>query len=179
MSDYDAGYKQGLEDGHRCEMRHARLHELERQVETQQAEIRDMRKSLDTAAKGIVRLTTERDALRSQVADLTAKLAAVEHQLRLRESDCAEHMADLTKVQMERNHDKSIVCAATLARQQADDLTRRLEEAQREHVDWLKKMETTLAGHLVERDALQAKLAAVEQRNKELEARLNEANKIA
>lgn len=43
--------------------------ELTRQLDAQHAEIRDMRKSIDTAAKGIVRLTTERD-------DLTAKLAA-------------------------------------------------------------------------------------------------------
>ena len=47
----------------------AKVADLTAKLEAQNAEIRDMRKSIDTAAKGIVRLTTERD-------DLTAKLAA-------------------------------------------------------------------------------------------------------
>lgn len=32
MSDYERGYEQGLEDGHRCEKRHATLASLEKQV---------------------------------------------------------------------------------------------------------------------------------------------------
>lgn len=49
--------------------------DLTAQVEAQNAEIRDMRKSIDTAAQGIVRLTTERDDLTAQ---LKAKDAALE-----------------------------------------------------------------------------------------------------
>lgn len=39
MSDYERGYEQGLEDGHRCEKRHARLASLEKQVATYDAAI--------------------------------------------------------------------------------------------------------------------------------------------
>ena len=46
--------------------------DLTAQVEAQHAEIRDMRKSLDTAAKGIVRLTTERDDLTRRLEEAQA-----------------------------------------------------------------------------------------------------------
>jgi hypothetical protein len=46
MSDYENGYKQGLEDAHRCEMRHARLDELEaenRALHSQVAQLEEVR----------------------------------------------------------------------------------------------------------------------------------------
>jgi cell division protein FtsB len=65
MSDFDRGYKQGIEDGHRCERRHADIDKLEQEnaklkarVEVLEEESRQWEKA------NLVELIKERDQLR-------------------------------------------------------------------------------------------------------------------
>mgnify|MGYP001570853658 CR=1 FL=1 len=50
MTDYERGYEQGLEDGHRCEKRHATLASLEKQVA---ANIEDRRAAIAQAKRDV------------------------------------------------------------------------------------------------------------------------------
>ncbi len=49
-SDYERGYEMGLEDGHRCEKRHATIGALEKQVATLQVELEAVQKKWHYAA---------------------------------------------------------------------------------------------------------------------------------
>jgi chromosome segregation ATPase len=143
--------------------------ELERQVADLTAKLAASKQQLFDAQQAILKegmavndltrrleeANRRTDAFEAEYISATAKLAAVEHQLRLRESDCAEHMADLAKVQMERNHDKSIVRAATLARQQAETDLAQARAALEEIANYSREQTlTTFEQHLVSKAAI-------------------------
>lgn len=147
--------------------------ELTRQLDAQHAEIRDMRKSIDTAAKGIVRLTTERD-------DLTAKLKAKDSALEFAKAaigdaiyleegldgETGQRVQRLIVEALERGTCDApgdiadfLTTRERVTQDQITDLTRRLEEAQEDARRVRIERDNTYENLL----DIQAKLAAAEQ----------------